>query len=46
MADSLLAQPTKFFEPFLGRDPTFDQITEPVDKQVKERLEDVVWAPG
>jgi hypothetical protein len=44
MADSLLAQPPEWFEPFMGHVPTFDEITEFVDAQVKERMDDEVWA--
>jgi hypothetical protein len=44
MADSLLAQPPEWFEPFMGHVPTVDEITEFVDAQVKERMDDEVWA--
>jgi hypothetical protein len=44
MADSLLSQPPEFFELFLGKkNPSFDEIAQLVDRQVKERMEDEFW---
>jgi hypothetical protein len=43
MADDLLAQPPEFFEPFLGKNPSWEQVKDLVDQQVKGRLEEVIW---
>jgi hypothetical protein len=45
LADTLLSKPPEWFEPFLGHVPaSFDEISAFVNAQVKERLEDEVWA--
>jgi hypothetical protein len=45
LADTLLAKPPEWFEPFMGHIPAgFDEISKFVNAQIKERMEDEVWA--